>query len=455
MASNNSLNIGNQACNNCHGPTATGHVDFTVTLTGAQTVETGVVTVLTATMRNNNYQLDTVSIALEPSSDYSLNGTGSLSINVGNLARGSTQVESWKIVFHSSSDRSTTVKVDFTGRAYATSHMQYTYQQTYSKSIFITTTPRPILQVESTPLPESTLWVHSSNNTGQLIIKNAGKVDMPNVTVMATGSVKVNGPNGQSNFTIADIPANSQLTFNLVINTGKSGEGTVIVSYQGEFLQKSVLNIYLRPNPADSFTLFLGRVFGYLAYILLFISVVAGAGIYHLKKYISGRKIRILHSDLANLSFTMVIIHAITLSIPNSPWSNSYYFYELLPERIPTDIGTLGLALGRSALVLMYIAVFSGYYLSKLIKRYGKRVGISIHMLSYVALIFGFIHTILIGGWAKAYPIIGVILFVSVLSIGFLKWDAQRLLNSKKKNRAKRLANRQIAAINEPSSIEQ
>jgi len=135
----------------------------------------------------------------------------------------------------------------------------------------------------------------------------------------------------------------------------------------------------------------------------------------------------------------MVMIHAITLTIPNSPWSTSYLFFEILPERLPTDIGTLGLELGRNALVLMYIAVFSGYYLAKLIKRYGKRVGISIHMLSYVALIFGFIHTALIGGWATAYPVIVVILAISVLSVGFLKYDAQRMLNEKKRAHEKRL----------------
>ena len=317
--------------------------------------------------------------------------------------------------------------------------------------MYISTTPMPILHVESNPLPESTLWVGSSNNTGQLTIQNTGKLDMTNVSVVATGPILVDNV---KNFTIKDIPVGGQKVYPIKIDTSKTGSGTITVQYKGNTTQTSVLTIYLRPNPANSFTLFLGRAFGYLAYILLFLSVVAGAGIYHLKKYISGRKIRILHSDLANLSFTMVIIHAITLTIPNSPWSTAYYFYELLPERIPTDLGSLGLMLGRSALVLMYISVFSGYYLAKLIKRYGKRVGISIHMLAYVALIFGFIHTILIGGWAHAYPIIGVILFISVISIGFLKWDAQRMLNKKKLNRQKRIVNKQVPSFQEPTSTE-
>lgn len=441
MASNTNLNA-NEACNTCHGPGATGHVDYSVTLTGAQTVQTGTPAVLTATMQNNGYPLISVSLTLQSSSLYTFQG-GSAKKVVGTLARGASQSESWTLVFNSKSDQSTTVTVDFTGEAYAASHMQYTYTNKYSKSIFISTTPRPILTVESTPLPESTLFTGTSNNTGILTVKNTGKVDMTNVLVSTTGPILVNG---ETNFTIPIIKYDQEKNYTITIDTSKSGVGTITVEYVGVPIQKSVFSIYIRPNPADSFTLFIGRAFGYIAYVLLFLSVVAGAGIYHLKKYISGRKIRILHSDLANLSFTMVIIHAVTLTIPNSPWANSYYFYELLPERIPSNMASLGLFLGRSALVLMYISVFSGYYLAKLIKRYGKRVGISIHMLAYVALIFGFVHTILIGGWEHAYPIIGVILFISILSVGFLKWDAQRMLNRKKKEHERRVALRKLQA---------
>ena len=454
MASNNAITEQVGMCNNCHGATATGHVDFSVTLTGVQTVETNSTAVITATMKNNNYPLDTVSLTLESSSYYSL-ASGKATINVGTLGRGTTQSESWKLRFHASSDTSAIVKVDFSGRAFATSHMQYTFQgpqYTYSKSVHIITKPEPILQVESNPLSSSTLWVGSSNTSGQLTIKNTGKIDMTNVSVIATGQILVDG---KTNFTISVIPALNQQSFPITIDTSKTGKATISVIYKGDFVQESIITIYFRPNPANSFTLFLGRVFGYTAYVLLFCSVVAGAGIYHLKRYISGRKIRILHSDLANLSFTMVIIHAVVLTIPNSPWSNAYFFYELLPERIPTDIGSLGLELGRSALVLMYIAVFSGYYLAKLIKRYGKRVGISIHMLSYVALILGFLHTIILGGWARAYPVIGIILFISVISVGFLKWDAHRMLNRKKINRAKRKLDKQIKPVSEAPTVEQ
>lgn len=453
MASNNSLNATkNCDTSGCHSaPGSIGHVDYNVVLTGSQIVQSGSTATITATVSNHGYQFQTVSLILQKSTFFTIQG-GSATIQVGSLARGASKVVSWTLLFKSSSDTSANVQVDFSAFAYAASHMQYTFTNTYSKAVFISTKPTPILQVQSNPITESTLFIGSSNNTGTLTITNAGKVNMTNVHVSTSGPVLVNN---ETNFTIPYIGASSGKTYPIHIDTSQSGTATITVIYNGVQVQEAVLNIYLRPNPADSFTLFLGRVFGYVAYVLLFLSVVAGAGIYHLKKYISGRKIRILHSDLANLSFTMVIIHAIILTIPNSPWANSYMFFELIPERIPTDIGALGLALGRSALVLMYISVFSGFYLAKLIKRYGKRVGISIHMLSYVALIFGFLHTIILGGWAHAYPIIGLAMFVSVLSVGFLKYDAQRMLNRKKKEYKQRQALKALKAAQEAAAVEQ
>ena len=454
MASNNSLTETTGFCNSCHGPSAAGHLDIVVTVLASSSVEVNTPTTISATIQNNGYQFNPASLTLQTSPVFTFTSGSSSTINLGSLDRGASTTVTWNVVFHSSINMTFFAQVNFSGFAFASSHMQDTYTPNpFTKAIQVSTTPIPILQILSNPLPQSTLYIGSTNNTGTLVVKNVGQVDMANVTVKTTGPVLVNN---ETSFVIPDIAAGSSNSYPITIDTSASGTGSILV-YFGNKQQETTINIFLRPNPANSIELFVGRVFGYLAYILLFLSVVAGAGIYHLKKYISGRKIRILHSDLANLSFTMVIIHAIILTIPNSPWSNAYYFFELLPERIPYDIGTLGMFLGRSALVLMYISVFSGFYLAKLIKRYGKKVGISIHMLSYVALIFGFVHTILIGGWANSSPTIVLLLSVSVLSVGFLKWDAQRMLNQKKRNYEKRKLARKLASMQESavSSTEQ
>ena len=174
---------------------------------------------------------------------------------------------------------------------------------------------------------------------------------------------------------------------------------------------------------------------------MLFSSVVAGAGVYHLKKYISGRKIRILHADLSNLSFTIAVIHAVILSLPSTPWFGVYSWFELIPQIFPTLATSqdFALELGRWALLLMYIGVMSGYFIAKIIKKLGRKAGISIHMLTYLALIFGLIHTMVIGSFAKSFVIIPVIMFISILSIGWLKYDIKIRMEKKKSERAKKM----------------
>ncbi|MFW9930127.1 MAG: hypothetical protein ACFFD1_12100 [Candidatus Thorarchaeota archaeon] len=432
-SSSNSLNV--TECNVCHGPSASGHIIYSVALGMTSAVENKVPTTLTATVINTDYPLSDSSVTLSPSADYSIINNPD-KITLGVLDRGSTTKVQWTIQFHVDVEKTTQVSVSFQGTAI--SHTTHTYTQSYSKSVFVSTKPRPILDVQSTPLSDSTIYVGSGNNTGEMTVKNSGTLPMTNVTVTTAGPVLVNSEN---KFIIPLVDKGQSANFNISIDTSKSGTGSIIITYNGDIIQKSIITIYIQPNPANAFTLFLGRIFGYTTFTLLFLSVFTGAGTYHLKKYISGRKIRILHSDLANLAFTMVVIHAMILTIPDSPWSNVYYFFELIPERIPTDQVSLGLFLGRLGLVLMYISVISGFFIAKLIKKFGRSVGISIHMLSYVALVIGLIHVSLLGGldgFAHQYPVIILILLTSVLSIGWLKWDTKRELARKKAERTRK-----------------
>ena len=80
----------------------------------------------------------------------------------------------------------------------------------------------------------------------------------------------------------------------------------------------------------------------------------------------------------------------------------------------------------------MYIGVISGYFIAKIIKKLGRRIGINIHMLSYLTLVFGMIHATLIGGLAKTYFLIPIIMFISIISIDWLKYDIKVQLRRKK-----------------------
>ena len=126
------------------------------------------------------------------------------------------------------------------------------------------------------------------------------------------------------------------------------------------------------------------------------------------------------YSFSPNLSFKMVIIHGVILSLPSSPWFGTYNILQLLHQilHIPDAHSNIDLVIGRWSLVLLYVGVMSGYFIVQIIKKYGRKAGIFIHMLTYIALILGFDHTFMVGSLAKNFIIIPLIMFISILSVG-------------------------------------
>ena len=432
--------LNSNECNSCHGSGDPAHVLYTVNLGISQTILNGSPTILTATIVNNGYQLSSSSLTLQQSSDYTfkpLTQSDSLAKSLGTVSKGASSIASWQIIPSVNTNRTIVVQVSFQGTAI--NHKTFMYSNTYSKSVFVSTEKIALLQVSSNPLADSKFLAGTTLSNTSLTISNTGAIEMDNVLVNTTGNILVNS---QSSFLIPKIAISSSLSFPIELNSSIPGSNSISVTYLNSTpLQAVTITITIQPVPPVSVMLILGSLLGYVTYILLFLSVVAGAGVYHLKKYISGRKIRIIHSDLANLSFTMAVIHGVILSLPASPWFGTYSWFQLVPQvfLIPGTLSDLGLELGRWTLVLLYIGVISGYYIAKIIKRFGRKVGISIHMLTYLGLILGFIHALLIGSWAKSIIIIPIIMFISIISIGWLKYDAKIQLQRKKSERAKRL----------------
>lgn len=427
-------------CDSCHGPSHLGHVSYTVSLGISQTILNGTTSTLSATIVNSNYPLSQSSITLRETADYKfkpLITSDTTNKVLGTLGRGSTTIASWTIIPNVNTNKSITLQVDFTGTA--SNHKVFTYSSSFTKSIFVSTAKIALLQVQSNPLSDTTYLLGQSTGNNSLTVQNTGVIDMNNVSVSTSGNVLVNGT---KNFTITSITSGTQVNYPIEIDTSKQGTGTITILYAGSNPVQSVtIAITVSPPPPVSILKIIGDILGYLTFALLFLSVVAGAGVYHLKKYISGRKIRILHADLSNLSFTVAVIHAVILSLPSSPWFGTYSLFEIVPQLLPTFATTqdFGLELGRWALLLMYIGVISGYFIAKIMKKFSRRVGISIHMLTYIALIFGLIHTMVIGSFAKSFVIIPIIMFVSIISIGLLKYDIKMRMAKKKAERAKKM----------------
>ena len=425
-------------CNVCHGSGHKGHISYAITLGISETILNGTTNALSATIVNKDFPLSQSSITLVESAEYSfvpLNSSDSLTKNLGTVGRGSTNVITWQIKPNVAINKTIPLKVSFKGTAI--DHKTFAYTSDITKNIYVSTAKIALLQVISNPISETTYLVGDEANPGELTILNNGVLAMTSVVVKAQGNILVDG---KTEFTISNVQPGAKISYPIQIDTSKPGNGLITVTYTGDLVQESIINIIIQPLPPTPLSLTLGRILGYITYALLFLSVLGGAGVYHLKKYISGRKIRILHADLSNLSFTLSVIHAVVLTVPNSPWNESYSWYELIPQSIPNfaSNSSLGLELGRWGLVLMYVSVLSGFYIAKIIKRFGRSVGITIHMLSYITLIGGLIHAMLIGGLAKSIIFIAIIMVISILSIGWLKWDAKQQLAKKKKERAEK-----------------
>ena len=426
-------------CNTCHGAGDPAHVLYTVNLGISQTILNGSSSSLTATIVNNGYQLSSSAIALQQSSDYSFvasSSSSSLSKSLGTLQTGSTTVVSWSIIPSVSTNKTIIIKVSFQGTAI--NHKTFAYSTSYSKNVYVSTEKIALLQVSSNPVSDSTFLAGTTVKNSTLTIYNNGVLEMDNVLVNTTGNIFVDS---KSSFVIPKIVPGSSFSYPIQFNTSLTGSRSISVTYLNSTpLQEVVITITVQSNPPVPMVLIVGSILGYVTYILLFLSVVAGAGVYHLKKYISGRKIRIIHSDLANLAFTMAVIHGVILSLPSSPWFNTYTWYQLAPQiiPIPQTLADIGLELGRWSLIILYIGVISGYYIAKIIKRFGRNVGISIHMLTYLGLILGFIHAILIGTWAKSIILIPILMFISIISVGWLKYDIKVQMERKKAERLRK-----------------
>ena len=440
--SNTSL-LNSNECDQCHGPSHLGHISYSISLGISQIVSNNSPSILSATIVNNNYPLSQSSISLQSSPDFVFspsNSTTSLTKSLGILARSSTTLVSWNIIPQVTSNKTISLQVYFQGTA--SNHTTFTYSNCLTQKVFVTTAKvvsEAILQVQSNPVADSSFLVGQVLKNTSLTISNTGKVEMDNVTVNTTGNILVNGTN---HFTISSISPDSKKIYPIELDTSHKGNSSITITYAGSKPIQSVqILITVSPEPPPSSIFLLGDLLGYITYFLLFLSVIAGVGVYHLKKVISGRKIRILHSDLSNLSFTVAIIHGVILSFPNSPWFGTYSWFELLPLGTTTftSSGQLGLELGRWTLFIMYLGVISGYFIAQIIKTFSRKVGISIHMLTYLALIFGLIHALLIGNFAKTYIMIPVIMVLSVISVFLLKYEIKFQQDRKKALRAKKL----------------
>ncbi len=431
-------------CNSCHGISHPGHVSFTVSLEASETILNGTETIVTVTIINKDFPLSSSSFTLTETSNYHLATSQTAKRSLGTIGRGKTVTEKFTIIASVSTNTSIPIQGVFVGTA--RDHKVHTYKQQVTKNVFVSVVPTPLLFVSST-FPSGTTFLKGEKAQGVLNVSNVGTLAMDNVVIEGKG-IKING---SEKITLASLKPKEVKSFVLSVDTSQPGNKILNVSYSGTSTRKTSIQITVVTPPPTPLPVLIGRVLGYAGYIFLFVSVVFGIAKRQLKRFFSGRKIRILHADISNIGFTLVIIHAISLAIPNSPWAETYLWFDLFPVHLPNSLQTLGLELGRLGLLVMYISVISGTYFSKIVKKFGRKAGIRIHMLSYIALVGGVVHAIIIGGTASKWWVT-FLLLASLVATVVLKWDDQRLAKQKRaKRKAKRITDEKKTIKRVPS----
>ena len=113
-----------------------------------------------------------------------------------------------------------------------------------------------------------------------MTIKNNGVIGMTDVIISTTGNILVNG---KKEFIINNIDPSSQFSYSIEIGTNILGISSITITYANNTpIQSVLITITVQPIPPTPFSLTLGGIIGYLTYTLLFLSVLTGAGVYHL-----------------------------------------------------------------------------------------------------------------------------------------------------------------------------
>ncbi|HEY0087552.1 MAG TPA: hypothetical protein VGB37_01845 [Candidatus Lokiarchaeia archaeon] len=184
-----------------------------------------------------------------------------------------------------------------------------------------------------------------------------------------------------------------------------------------------ILTVFLLTptNNAFNFVVRLCGLFGFLSISITIIVVPFAAKLYK----IFGKSFIIIHHTFASLGLILITLHPIALLL--------LVLDPAIFIPVFSDWLTFWRLAGRPALILIYVGVLSAV-LRKKISKYWKQI----HMILYIAFIFGFVHGILIGtDLKKAFMLlIFLVLFVFVsYSFVLKRYQIYKIKAKKKKSK--------------------
>ncbi len=159
-----------------------------------------------------------------------------------------------------------------------------------------------------------------------------------------------------------------------------------------------------------------GQILGFLSIVLVYLCIQLA--IPERKEKIrkkfgwTAAKTREIHCDLGYVTMASIVLHNIILS-QTALWSLYFKWFQFYPVFYIFRDGWNGLSVGLDLAVLgsliFVIATVAGMFFKKIARKFGYRTAIFSQQISYLALIFSVLHSLLNGRWTKDFSILYIL----------------------------------------------
>ncbi len=159
-----------------------------------------------------------------------------------------------------------------------------------------------------------------------------------------------------------------------------------------------------------------GQILGFLSVLLVYVCIQLA--IPERKEKIrkkfgwTAAKTREIHCDLGYVTMASIVLHNIILS-QTALWSLYFKWYQFYPVFYIFRDGWNGLSVGLDLAVLgsliFVIATVAGMFFKKIARKFGYKTAIFSQQISYLALIFSVLHSLLNGRWTKDFWILYIL----------------------------------------------
>ncbi|MHA1672063.1 MAG: hypothetical protein ACTSYI_00420 [Promethearchaeota archaeon] len=202
-----------------------------------------------------------------------------------------------------------------------------------------------------------------------------------------------------------------------------------------------------------------GQILGFLSIVLVYLCIQLA--IPERKEKIRNKfgwtaaKTREIHCDLGYVTMASIVLHNIILS-QTALWSLYFKWYQFYPVFYTFRDGWSGHSVGLDLAVLgsliFVIATVAGMFFKKIARKFGYKTAIFSQQISYLALIFSVLHSLLNGRWTKDFWILYIIQIALLAEVLISRYVAY--VHAYDLKLAKRRSKLEILEVSEQNAID-